>query len=182
MLTSTHGNAVGEVTNVAGNTISFADSDTLNINQSNATSGNIKTFIQSTGVGVPMSAVRILVTTYYVDIPRGPDGVLYTSDDGPPRLMKQVNAQPPVPVAENIMGLSVTYDVIDDNGNINANLVDGGLGSTPPISPNQIRKVNVSVSARTPMKNASGVIRGYQTMTLATSVGARNMSFRDRYQ
>jgi prepilin-type N-terminal cleavage/methylation domain-containing protein len=182
MLTSTNGNAVGEVTNVAGNTITFADSDTLNINQSNATSGNIQTFIANTGAGVPMSAVRILVTTYYIDIPRGPDGALYTTDDGPPRLMRQVNAQPPMPVAENIMGLSVTYDVVDDSGNINANLVDGGLSNTPPVSPNQIRKVNVSVSARTPMKNASGVIRGYQTMTLATSVGARNMSFRDRYQ
>ncbi len=182
MLTSTNGNAIGEVTNVVGNTIFFANNDPLNLNQSNATSGNIKTFIQNTGAGVPMSAVRILVTTYYIDIPRGADGVLYTSDDGPPRLMKQISAQPPMPVAENIIGLQVTYDVADDNGNVTAGLVDGGIGSTPPISPNQIRKVNVIVSARTPMKNASGVVKGYQAMTLRTSVGARNMSFRDRYQ
>jgi type II secretory pathway pseudopilin PulG len=182
MLTSTNGSAVGEVTNLSSNTITFADGDPLNINQSNATSGNIKTFVLNSGNGTPMTATRILVTTYYLDIPPGPDGTLYTADDGPPRLMKQVNAQPPMPVAENILGLSFTYDVSDDNGVVTANLNDGGISTTPPISPNQIRKVNLTVSARSPMKNASGMIAGYQAMTLATSVGARNMSFRDRYQ
>jgi len=200
LLSSTNGTVAGEITQDVGadGKMYFANNDPLKINQSGVASGNIKNFlsgeIKPNQAGcVPVApnpplpcpnftATRISVTTYYVDIPRGADGILYTSDDGPPRLMKQINGQLPMPVAENIIGLRLTYDVVDSNGNVTANLVDGGINNVPPVSPNQIRKVNLTMSARTPMRNASGLISGYQTMSLATSVGARGMSFRDRYQ
>jgi hypothetical protein len=118
------------------------------------------------------------VITYYLDVPPGPDGVRYTTDDLPPRLMRQVNGQTPAPVAEGIADLQFSYDIFDEGaGSATANLSDAGLSYGK--SPNQIRKVNiVSMTARSAQKG----VKGYQGVDLATSVGVRNMSFRDRYQ
>ncbi len=177
LLTNNVGSAIGEVTNVAAAganvNVSFADHDTLNINQSTAANGNIKAI--TTGSGTVAS--RLLLISYYVDIPPGPDGVRYTADDGPPRLMRQINGQPPNPVAENISGLQLSYDIFNDvSGVATANLKDAGMSVGD--SPNQIRKVNLVVSTRSPMRNGFG----FQSLDLATAVSARDMSFKDRYQ
>jgi hypothetical protein len=188
LLSNTNGAAIGEITSVPnGSTVNFAENDPLHINQNAATAGNIKTFQLGVPTGngaTPTKAVRIFVITYYIDVPRGPDGVRYTSDDGPPRLMRQVNGQTPVPVAENITDLQFTYDVYNDTTNVaQAGLKDAGLSQTPPVSPNQIRKVNViSLGGRSPLQGADLSDRGFQSISLATAVSARNMSFRDRYQ
>lgn len=177
LLTNNVGSAIGEVTNVAGGglptVVTFANSDALNINQSGAASGRIADISPSTAT----TANRLLAVTYYLDIPRGPDNVLYTADDGQPRLMRQVSGQPPVPVAEGISGLQFTYDIYDEaTGQNTSNLKDAGLSLGK--SPNQIRKINMNLSARAPLRGHGG----YQNFDLATSVSARNMSFRDRYQ
>ena len=177
LLTNNVGSAIGEVTNVAAAgpavNISFTDLDTLNINQSAAAAGNIKAIVPGSGT----VANRVLLISYYIDIPPGPDGIRYTADDGPPRLMRQVNGQPPVPVAENVSGLQASYDIFNDvSGVATANLKDAGMSLGD--SPNQIRKVNLVVSTRSPLK---GVV-GFQTLDLATAVSARDMSFKDRYQ
>lgn len=177
LLSNNSGTAVGEVTNVTGGAgtydVSFADNDALNINQSAAENGNIK---QITG-GTQSIAYRLFVITYYLDIPPGPDGNLYTADDGEPRLMRQVSGLPPVPVAEGISGLQFSYDIFDDvSGTNTSNLKDAGMGAGK--SPNQIRKVNLDVAARSPLTGHGG----YQNFDMANSVSARNMSFKDRYQ
>lgn len=177
LLTNNVGSAVGEVTNVApagtGVNVSFADLDTLNINQSTAANGNIKAITGGSGT----VASRLLLITYYIDIPPGADGVRYTADDGPPRLMRQINGQPPNPVAENISGLQLSYDIFNDvSGVATANLKDAGMSVGD--SPNQIRKVNLVVSTRSPLRG--GV--GFQSQDLATAISARDMSFKDRYQ
>jgi len=181
MLSNTIGQAVGEVTNVSNagavTTVSFASPDTLNFNQSGAAGGNFASIANGGGAATPTTvAYRLLVITYYVDTPPGVDGVRFTADDGPPRLMRQVNGQTPVPVAENISGLQATYDIFDDvAGTGVAGLRDAGMSTGK--SPNQIRKVNLVVSTRSPLQG--GV--GYQSLNLATSVSARDMSFKDRY-
>ena len=175
--------AVGEVTGILGNQINFADLDRLNINQSTAPGGNMKTICNPCGAvppppAPPPTATRILVITYYLDIPPGPDGLRFTADDLPPRLMRQVNGQTAVPVADQIGDLQFSYDIFDDTlGTDTSNLADAGMSIGK--SPNQIRKVNiVSMTTRSSMHGKVG----YQGLDLATSVSVRDMSFRDRYQ
>jgi len=174
------GSAIAEVTGVTATTISFADLDPLHINQSTAPSGNMNAISTPAPPGPPSTvivpAVRILVITYYMDLPPGPDGIRYTADDLPPRLMRQVNGLTPVPVADNIADLQFTYDVINsasiDTSNIKDIIAAG-------YAPGQIRKVNIaSMAARSQMHGG----KGFQGVDLATSVSVRDMSFRDRYQ
>jgi prepilin-type N-terminal cleavage/methylation domain-containing protein len=175
LLSNTAGSAIGEVTGLVGTTIiNFADLDALLINQSAAPSGNIKAIAG----GLNTTATRIWVITYYLDVPPGPDGVRYTDDDLPPRLMRQVSGRTPTPVADGVASLLFSYDIYDDSSaTATAGLNDGGLALGK--SPNQIRKVNiVSLATRSAMHGA----RGYQGLDLSTSVSVRDMSFRDRYQ
>lgn len=182
MITYNGNTAVAEATGIVGNIISFSDLDRLNMNQSSAPGGNMKAICNPCGaipVGTPPPvAIRLLAITYYLDIPAGPDGLRYTADDLPPRLMRQINGQTAVPVADGIGDLQFSYDIFDDSaGTDTSNLADAGLSIGK--SPNQIRKVNiVSMTTRSAMHGQ----RGYQGLDLATSVSVRNMSFRDRYQ
>jgi len=68
-----------------------------------------------------------------------------------------------------------SYDIFDETaGVVTANLDDAsGL-------PNQIRKVSVSISCRSPLRGLFR--RDFERITLTTSVTLRNLSFRDRYQ
>lgn len=154
MVQNGNGAAIGEVTGLTGNTLSFADLDPLNINQSSAPGGNLKaianTCTGSPAVCTPLTpaqlqqtfATRLFVITYYIDVPPGPDGVRYTADDLPPRLMRQINGQSPVPVAENVIDLGFSYDTYDDaTGAQMADNSDAGLAANN--SPNNIRKVNI---------------------------------------
>jgi hypothetical protein len=185
------GAAIGEVTGMTGaNTINFANLDPLQINQNAAASGNMRAISRNvdptTGAITPLSAVqiaatkvvRILVITYYLNIPQGPDGVRYTADDLPPQLMRQVNGLKPSPVAQNIADLQFSYDIFDEGtASETSNLRDAGMSVGKDL--NQIRKVNVvGMTARS---NVSGK-QGYQGLDLSTAVTVRNMSFRDRYQ
>jgi prepilin-type N-terminal cleavage/methylation domain-containing protein len=166
--------AVGEVTgNVAGAsspyTALFANSDALQFNQVAATAGDLK---QIAG-GANTTALRIFVITYYIDVLPNPSG----AGLGTPRLMRQVNGQIPVPVAENVADLRITYDTYDNNGNL---LVDQrDAGASVGVQPNMIRKVNIK---HLTVRSALRGVKGYQSMDIQTSVSARNMSFKDRYQ
>jgi prepilin-type N-terminal cleavage/methylation domain-containing protein len=184
------GAAVGEVTGLLGDTINFADLDPLLINQNTAASGNLnavsKNVAPITNVVTPLSAaqlaatkiVRLLVITYYLTIPAGPDGVRYTADDFPPQLMRQVNGQNPAPVAQGIADLQFSYDIFDEGTATElSNLRDAGVSVGKDL--NQIRKVNiVGMTARSQVHGKPG----YQGVDLSTAVTVRNMSFRDRYR
>jgi len=167
--------AVAEVTNTAGGaspyTVTFADPDRLGLNQMAATAGTLK---QMNG-GVNVQAFRIWVITYYIWVAPDPSGA---GGPGTPRLMRQVNGLPPVPVADNISNLRLSYDTFDDNGNLLTRSRDAGLTQVPPVSPNSIRKVTIeNLTFRSPLPG----VQGYQSLDLHTSVSARNMSFKDRY-
>jgi prepilin-type N-terminal cleavage/methylation domain-containing protein len=162
MLTNSLGTAVGEVTTVTTNSITFADLDPLNINQSTATNNNIK-FISG---GANTVAYRLYAVTYYLTVPAAGQT---------PRLMRQVNGLTPVPVADDIINLQFAYDVNNLAGGLDVNQVNP-LGVAE--SPNNIQKINIVVMGQSIINNGNKS----QNMYLATSVSARSMAFRDRYK
>ncbi len=169
-LQNSAGIAVGIVTNYdpAAHTISFAANDPLNINQPTAPVGNIAAIAS----GTQTLLSRIMMVTYFIQAYQTPNGTDY-------RLMRQVGARTPTPVAEHIEDLQFTYDVYDDSsGTITVGLPDAATGSPPTPKPNQIRKVNITLTARSSRPNAQG---NYDRLTITTSIGPRNLSFHEKY-
>jgi prepilin-type N-terminal cleavage/methylation domain-containing protein len=169
--------AVAEVTVPPGTgggpsyTVSFSNADSLLFNQNTATSNAVKQIAAAAGTAGPavgVTASRIWAVTYYLD-----------NTSSIPTLMRLVNARKPVPVAENVADLRFSYDTYDNNGILLNATGDGGMGLATPISPNQIRTINlVHLTIRSQLPGQSG----YQAMDMQTSVSARNMSFSDRYK
>jgi prepilin-type N-terminal cleavage/methylation domain-containing protein len=170
--------AVGEITGLPANacgtnycgpiTIGFAAGDALNFNQNGLNSiASLKGL--AVGGGTTLSACRLEAVTYFLQVPPA-GGTVQT-----PRLMRQVNGLTAVPVADNIINLQFSFDVIDSSLGIisanQANPIAGGL------SPALIQKVNLWVMGEslTTKGNRS------QSMYLASSVAARNMSFCNSY-
>lgn len=163
MLSNPLGTAVGEVTNVTPTEIEFANLDPLNMNQTGAASNNIAAI--STGANT--IAYRLLAVTYYLTVPP-PRGET-------PRLMRQVNGQTPVPVADNIINLQFSYDVYTSTSQLDPNQTNPlGVGD----SPNLMQKINIVVMGQSILNHGNKS----QNLYLATSVSARNMAFRNRYQ
>jgi len=159
--------AVAEITGVPNaTTIDFAAGDALNYNQAGPNSFALLTAAAGGGT---VSACRLEAVTYFLQVPPA-GGTLQT-----PRLMRQVNGLTAVPVADNIINLQFSYDVINsltDTVTANqANPIAAGL------SPALIQKVNMWVMGEslTTKGNKS------QSMYLASSVAARNMSFCNSY-
>jgi prepilin-type N-terminal cleavage/methylation domain-containing protein len=166
VLCNAHGCAAGTVTSVSSATINFAANDPLKFNQTGAASGKIAS-IANSGSPVtypPTSAYRVLITRYYIDSATN-------------RLMREVNALPAVPVAENVENLQITYDTFDD-ATLTATANLSSLPSTYGVL-NQIRKINITVSVRAPLQDTFKA--KYERFSLKTSVSARNLAFRDRY-
>ena len=166
------GPSVAEVTGLTATTITFSDLDALNINQSGAATNTLKGIAANAYIGsnpaVFTTAFRMFVVTYYLTVPAAPGQL--------PRLMRQVNGLTPVPVADDIINVQFAYDVYNQTTNaLDANQPDPlGLGDSPAL----IQKVNMSVMGQSMTKDGNKS----QNMYLATSVSARNMAFRNRYQ
>jgi len=161
-------------TNTACYTVTFAASDPGHINQPSATSGSLKQFVPTGATGataIPVSAVRILAVTYYLDISPF-DGVT-------PRLMRIQNGRTPAPVAENVAYLKFTYDV-NNGGVVDANQASLPAGTTPSM----ITKVNIAHMSMRSQELVSGGYKGmdgYQGLDLQTSISARNMTSQQEY-
>ena len=168
LLTNSKGSAAAVVTGlpVSGD-VELSESDPLQYNQPDAAAGNVKAILSPPAAPdfPPTSAYRIHVVTYYLD----------ASDPDSTRLMRQVNAYPPGPVAEDVEDLQFTYDIFDDNTAIaTADLPDAGG------SPNQIRQSNITLKVRSSAKGMMG--QDIHRVALTTSVGPRNLTYRDRYE
>jgi prepilin-type N-terminal cleavage/methylation domain-containing protein len=167
MLSNNVGTAVGEATTVSNagttGTIAFTDLDPLNINQSTATSNNIKAIAG----GANTVAYRLFAVTYYITVPAAGQS---------PRLMRQVNGLTPVPVADDIINLQFAYDTYNQlTGGLDANQANPiGVGE----SPNNIQKINLVVMGQSIINNGNKS----QNMYLATDISARNMAFRNSYK
>ena len=162
---------VGEVTALSATSLGFAASDALNMNQDGATSGNLKAIAAAVGTGTAVTAYRLYAVTYYLNVPAGAAAVPPTAT---PRLMRQVNGLTPQPVADDIINLQFAFDS-DNAGSLDANQPNPlGAGE----SPNNFQKINIVVMGQSITQNS----KSSQNMYLATSVSARNMTFRNRYQ
>jgi prepilin-type N-terminal cleavage/methylation domain-containing protein len=162
--------AVAEITTLPNNTsIAFAAGDPLNFNQTGGGITNNMAVVAAAAAGANLSVCRLYAVTYFLQVPPA-GGTTQT-----PRLMRQVNGQNAIPVADNIINLQITYDVIDSNlGTISANQRDPvGAG----LSPSLIQKVNLWVMGESSINTGNKS----QSMYLASSVSARNLSFCNSY-
>jgi hypothetical protein len=111
----------------------------------------------------------LFAVSYYLTVP---------GNGQTPRLMRQVNGLSPVPVADDIINLQFSYDVYDATASppaLHANEPNPiGAGD----SPNLMQKINLVIMAQSMLNHGNKS----QNLYLATSVSARNMAFRNRYQ
>jgi prepilin-type N-terminal cleavage/methylation domain-containing protein len=165
MLTSPQGgNIIQTVTNVAGNEAFFAPGDAFGLNGVAATSGTIAQ-LQVGGVFPPISAKRIWMITYFIS----------TANPQIPMLMRQVNFNAPEEVGQVIEGLQFSYDLTSPS-------VLPGVDErdiVAPDTPNQIRKVNIYLAARS--EYPYSVTNQYFRMNLLTQVSMRSLTFESRY-
>jgi hypothetical protein len=164
--------AVAEITGLPSNTqINFAAADALNFNQtgSNSLYNAVANFGSTLGGGNTVTVCRLNAVTYFLQVPPA-GGTVQT-----PRLMRQVNGLSAVPVADNIINLQFSYDVVSSTGGLmNANLSDPiSAGDSPGL----IQKVNIWVMGQGLAARGNKA----QSMYLASSVSARNMSFCNSY-
>ena len=174
LMNNGNGQAVATVTDVKVNEevwLQTGNQDPLDFNQqSGAAFGTFKSTLHPPDPGdtpphADTTARRIYIVTYYID----------DSDPDIPLFMRQVSGHPPMAVAEYVENLQITYDIYDENLAIaTANLDDAGG------QPNQIRKTNITLSVRSPGETM--IEQDFQRLTLTTSVGPRNLTYRDRYE
>jgi prepilin-type N-terminal cleavage/methylation domain-containing protein len=160
---------VAEITGIPNNTtIDFATGDALNFNQTGANSLASAVPAANTAGNI-VTACRLYAVTYFLQVP--PAGGTIQN----PRLMRQVNGLTAVPVADNIINLQFSFDVINNlTGAVSPNQSNPiGAGLSPAL----IQKVNMWVMAEGLITNKTGS----QSMYLASSVSTRNMSFCNSY-
>jgi type II secretory pathway pseudopilin PulG len=184
-----------QVTSVvtASHRIFFATSDSLNLNQYNATAGSITALNASAPTPdlAPVSpspflqttATRVRMVTYYLD----------ATISAHPRLVRRINNGSAVlfdnssgtTVAFDVENMQISYDIADGTGssaNVKFNAADlAGTGACAPAacSVNQIRKVNLILTARS--KALFSANNRFFHNTLSTQVSLRGMAFVNTY-
>jgi prepilin-type N-terminal cleavage/methylation domain-containing protein len=173
MFNNSLGTTVMTVTSVAGQTLSFAPGDPLNLNGRTDPNGTINQ-LMPTGCGgapacfPPTIATRVWMITYYLDNITSPPFV---------RLVRQVNFNAPTPVGETLENMQFTYNFVDGVTNpSNQPIVPVGNSEA------QIRSVNVFLGARSSYMVHRGSKVTYARNNLVTQVSLRSMAYYDRYQ
>jgi prepilin-type N-terminal cleavage/methylation domain-containing protein len=177
LFSNSTGQALGEVTTATGGgpyAVTMVNGDPLWMNQS-GNAGDLSTIT----AGVGTVANRVYVITYYLWLLPDPTG----AGPGTPVLMRQVNGQTPVPVAENVVNFQFTYDTYTAAGTLLNNAGDAGYSTGTSF--NLIRKINVlHLTIRSQLAGSRSQLaatRGYQSFDLQTSISARNLSYQNRY-
>lgn len=161
---------VAEITGIPNNTtINFAAGDALNMNFSSGSNNLASVATAAATAGAQMRVWRLEAVSYFLQVPPAGGTVQL------PRLMRQVNGLNAVPVADGIINLQFTYDVIDSvNATVVANQQNPiGAGESPSL----IQKVNIWIMGSSPTTDGNRS----QNMYLATSVATRDMSFCNSY-
>jgi hypothetical protein len=158
------------VTGVAGQIVSFAVGDPFKLNQTLLPNSTLpQTAVPPNGGNYPpTTATRIWMVTYYIDSNTNPQR---------PMLMRQVNFNPAVAVAEVIENLNVTYDIVDAQVTVPA---VNAQQITLPDTPAQIRKVNLLLAARSEGPSLQNNV--YFRNNLQTEVSIQSLSFFSLYQ
>ncbi len=173
--------------NLPARRLTFADGDSLGLNQSGAAAGNLGALNAAAPANNPASTriSRVRMITYYLDA---------TIDPKHPRLVRRINNGHPTSfdntlgttVAIDIENLKFTYDIsngTNDPGNVAmvaADLGNGGACAPAACAPTQIRKMNIVLTGRTP--NAVNKTMRIFRNTLQSQVSLRGMAFVDKYR
>ncbi len=172
--------------NTATRVVTFADTDSLNLNQPIAAAGSLTALNAAAPANTPsaIALTRIRMVTYYIDN-RNPDH---------PRLVRRINNGHPTDfsnllngtaIAVDVERLQVTYDLADAGANISnirfvpADLTTGGACNPTACSVNQIRKMNITLTGRS--SKPAQASREYFRNSVTTQVSLRGMAFVDEY-
>ena len=180
MFTNGQGNAIQEVTSVAGQTLKFVGGDGLNLNARNDPQGTMFQLENTNlvagknvpnGTFPPTTATRIWMISYYLDDVADPLHV---------RLIRRINwlNQASIlgqPVGETIENLQFKYNFVDGVTN------PSGQSSIPVgQSESLIRSVDVILGARS--TNAWTQTHKYLRSNFMTQVSLRSMAYVNRYK
>jgi hypothetical protein len=195
-------NTLVQVTNVnAGTrTLTFANGDSLRLNQSGAANGSLRALNLQGVVDDPLTGAvdeaaaqttisRVRMITYYLD---------NQTDPSHPRLVRRINngdaldwdnAKYGTAVAVDTVDLQFTYDISNGQtnpGGVEMSATDLAAGAGSACNPNacaktQIRKVNLSFTAHASVAQGGGSGRLIRN-TLESQVSLRAMAFVDRYR
>ena len=165
MFSNANGTALGMVTavNSGANTITFDKADPLGMNQPNSVAGSLSN-LGPGGVYPSTKVYKILMSSYYLD----------NSQAGNPRLMRQISNGAAMAVADGINFLQISYDLSDG-----ATTDVRDVLSLAPHTPNEIRKVNLSIAANS--QPLSGGKRQIFVNTINTAVTIRDLAYRSNY-
>jgi prepilin-type N-terminal cleavage/methylation domain-containing protein len=171
------------VTSVNGEVLNFAtgvasgDAFNLNGRTTTETSGTIKQ-LQNLTAGVPngtyppTSATRVWMITYYLDA---------ITDPNHPMLMREVNFNPPQPVAETVENLQFAFNFADGTTPAPVNQFTVPTVPAPAgDSENQIRSVNVYMGARS--ESTAADPGKYVRTNQSTQVALRSMAYFNTYK
>jgi Prokaryotic N-terminal methylation motif len=171
MFSNQQGNAIEYVTDVNGQTLTFATNDPYGLNQRTDPSGTMLQLQAPAGSGnyPPTTATRIWMVTYYLD----------NTDPTGPRLMRQQNFNAAEPVAESIEGLQISYNFV--NGNVACGAACSDQKLPPPgMTPNQMLSVNLFLAARSDLPFSwTGK---YFRNNLVSQVSLRGLAFYNQFQ
>lgn len=173
--------------NLAARRLTFANGDSLNLNQTGAVNGSLAALNAQVPVNAAANTLisRVRMVTYYIDA---------TLDPNRPRLVRRVNNGHATSF-DNSLGTAVAFDVADlqfaydisngtgNPGNVEMTAADmaGGGACTPnPCGRTQVRKVNVEATGRSMNRLPPG--NQYFKNTLKSQVSLRGMAFVDKYR
>lgn len=179
-------NTLVEVTAVNVNTrvLTFADGDSLRLNQVNAANGTLKALNAQAPVNSAASTriSRMRMISYYLD---------NITDPAHPRLVRRIN-NGNATTFNNTLGTAVVIDAVDlqftydisngvgNPGGVEMNATDlgtGGACSPSACAETQIRKVTVMLRSKSPSRATE-----YVSPVLRSQVALRAMAFVDRYR
>lgn len=172
--------------NTSSRVLTFATGDSLNLNQTTAAQGTLAQLNAATPANstTTMRISRVRMISYYID----------ATTAGRPRLVRRINNGHPTTfnntlgtmVGNDVEGLRISYDLADGVNNpsdvrfLTADLSGSGACSPNACAASQIRKINVSLTARAGNAAEAGgrVFRN----TLTSQVSLRSMAFVNEYQ
>lgn len=163
-------------TNLSCFNVPFAAGDPGHVNQPGVAAGSLLQLAGQTN----LSAVRLISVTYYLTIP--PSSINAVTPNGVPTLMRLQSGKLPAPVAENVIYLKFTYDVIS-GGVVTTNQPSLPAGTNPTM----VTKINIAhMSMRsqgrdTQTRSSLSQYGGYEGLDLQTSIAVRNMTMLQQY-
>jgi prepilin-type N-terminal cleavage/methylation domain-containing protein len=164
MFTNANGTTVQEVTSSTAQSVVFGNTDVLKFNQPALPigQGGILTLVPTSTGYPPVTMRRLTMATYYVD----------RTSPTQPLLMRRLGGTAPVAIAVGVENLQLQYDLF----------VTGAAAlsvTNTPTNPNDIRKVEVYLGARS--EDKSRQTNDYVRNSMVTQITVRSLGLFDVY-